>query len=239
MSVSKRLTLPDHSQLAYEIYGTGFPLILLHGNGNDRAYFANQLADFAKKYQVIVIDSRGHGQSTNQQSNVSYRLMAEDLAAVFKHEHLQQAHLLGFSDGANIAMIFAALYPNKVAKLVLNAGNLQLSGIRPVVRWATYIQYLFVKLLSLFSAHFKRRAPFVHLMLQPTGLSKEYLSYITAQTLVIVGKKDVIKVEHSLAIASAIPKAKFVLIPNQGHRLARTSPQLFNKEVLQFLEGVN
>ena len=234
---SKKIMLEDKSMLAYEIFGAGFPLILLHGNGNDRTYFEHQIPYFAQNFRVIVVDSRGHGQSTNQQDALSYQLMAEDLNTLFCYEKIQSAHILGFSDGANVAMAFAATYPGKVAKLILNAGNYAVKGVKPLIRIVTDIQYAFVSFLTLFSTYFRKRKAVIRLMIQPTGLSKTALKKILAETLVIVGKKDIIKIEHSMSIASAIPHAKFVLIPNQGHLLAQTSPKTFNTEVVNFLMG--
>ncbi|MGX7329245.1 alpha/beta fold hydrolase [Enterococcus bulliens] len=237
MKRSKTLLLEDGSTLAYRIYGHGFPLILLHGNGNTGAYFERQVPTFAKYFQVIVLDSRGHGASTNVAKHISYRLMAHDVKRLFEVEHLQSAHLLGFSDGANIAMAFASEYPDCVAKLVLNAGNIEVHGMRLVIEWLTYIEYFSVWLLGRFIPYFKAKTPIIRLMIQDTEITKTDLAHITAKTLVIVGKKDVIKVEHSFAIASAIPNSRFVLVANHGHRLARTSPALFNHEVLNFLRG--
>lgn len=235
--IAKSIILSDKSVLAYEIFGTGFPFVLLHGNGNDRTYFANQIPFFAKHFKVIVVDSRGHGKSTGELSQLSYQLMANDLYELFQAEQLKQAYILGFSDGANVAMAFSASYPNKVTKLVLNAGNYSVSGVKLGVRILTDMQYVLVKFLALFSSHFKKRKHVVHLMVAPTGLSKGMLKKISANTLVIVGKKDIIKIEHSMAIASTIPKATFVLIPNQGHLLAKKLPNVFNEEVLHFLVG--
>lgn len=237
MKQTKQLLLTDGSTLAYRIYGSGFPLILLHGNGNTGAYFEKQVPTFAKYFQVIVLDSRGHGQSTNRAPKISYRLMAKDLAALFQAEHLKKAHILGFSDGANIAMAFASMYPDQVDKLVLNAGNITVNGMRLWIEWLTYLEYAAVFFLGLFIPFFKRKVPIIRLMIQDTQITKQDLHHITAQTLVIVGKKDVIKVEHSFGIASSIPRSRFVLVPNHGHRLARTSPALFNNEVLHFLRG--
>ena len=80
------------------------PLVLLHGNGNDHT-FNYQISYFSKEYQVIAVDTRGHGRSTNTQSQLTFPLLAEDLAGIIQQEHLTKINLLGFSDGANIAMV--------------------------------------------------------------------------------------------------------------------------------------
>lgn len=237
MKQSKTLLLSDGSTLAYRIYGQGFPLILLHGNGNTGAYFERQVPTFAKFFKVIVVDSRGHGASTNVAKRISYRLMANDVKELLETEKLTCVHILGFSDGANIAMAFASDHPQYVKRLILNAGNIEVNGMHLLIKWLTYLEYWLVWVFAFFIPFFKEKVPIIHLMIQDTQITKKDLHNITAKTLVIVGKKDVIKVEHSFAIASAIPNSRFVLVPNHGHRLARTSPALFNEEVLNFLRG--
>lgn len=92
--------------------------------------FNYQISYFSKEYQVIAVDTRGHGRSTNTQSQLTFPLLAEDLAGIIQQEHLTKINLLGFSDGANIAMVFTHLYPDFVNKLVLNSGNVTMSGLK-------------------------------------------------------------------------------------------------------------
>ena len=120
MAIEKYFQTIDGSQIFYQIFGkeTNYPLVLLHGNGNDHTFFNYQISYFSKEYQVIAVDTRGHGRSTNTQSQLTFPLLAEDLAGIIQQEHLTKINLLGFSDGANIAMVFTHLYPDFVNKLV-------------------------------------------------------------------------------------------------------------------------
>ena len=110
--------MSDGSEIYYEKYGQGPALFLLHGNGGSGKYFSKQLNSFSKHFNVFVVDSRGHGRSTNTQKETSFQVMAEDLATIMDQEKVQQADLLGFSDGANLAMVFARMYPEKVDHLI-------------------------------------------------------------------------------------------------------------------------
>ena len=111
MAIEKYFQTIDGSQIFYQIFGkeTNYPLVLLHGNGNDHTFFNYQISYFSKEYQVIAVDTRGHGRSTNTQSQLTFPLLAEDLAGIIQQEHLTKINLLGFSDGANIAMVFTHL----------------------------------------------------------------------------------------------------------------------------------
>ena len=72
--------------LNYIDVGNGFPLILLHGNGESHEYFSNQTAFFKTKYRVIAIDTRGHGASPRGQTDFTLKQFSNDLQD-FMTEH--------------------------------------------------------------------------------------------------------------------------------------------------------
>lgn len=225
----------DGSKIYFETYGQGPALFLLHGNGGSGKYFSKQLTRFSQYFTVFVVDSRGHGRSTNTQKETSFRLMADDLLTIMKSQKINKAHLLGFSDGANLAMVFSYYYPEHVDHLILNAGNTVPSGVRLLPHLASYLQYFIVWLGSFVNTGMRNFLPILRLLFRPIGLDENELAKITAPTLVIVGKHDVVKTTHSMFISRALPNANFALIKGQGHMFARRNPQLFNQEVLQFL----
>lgn len=232
----KILLTTDNSLIYYEITGQGSPLFLLHGNGGSGKYFEKQVPEFSRYYTVFTIDSRGHGRSTNRSDTLSFEQMADDLYAIMKQENVTKADVLGFSDGANLATVFAKKYPTMVHRLILNAGNTKEDGIFWPFRVLTRIEYSFLSLVALFSKKAKNRQLIVQLMLKDIGVSTTDLRRISAKTLVIVGKNDLIKRAHTLYIAKEIPNASFVSVPKQGHSFAKKVPKLFNKEILTFLK---
>ena len=121
-------------QLHYEEHGSGEPLILLHGNGEDSTYFEHQVAYFQNRFRVIAVDSRGHGKSPRGTAQLTLGQLASDLASFMDGLALDSAHILGFSDGANIAMLFATAHPERVKSLVLNGGNLFPEGLTDQTR---------------------------------------------------------------------------------------------------------
>ena len=217
----KYAKMPDGSEIYYEKSGQGFPLFLLHGNDGSGRFFSEQVPVLERYYTVYLVDSRGHGRSTNEASMLNFQLMAEDLN--------------GFSDGANLALVFASSFPKKVHRLILNSGNTLVKGVRFSARVISNIHYAWVWLLSLFRPSLRKNLLVIKLLLHDIGLTENDLKKINSPTLIIVGKKDVIKLKHSLYIAKTIPKASFVLVKEQGHELARKDPERFNREVLQFL----
>lgn len=237
MEKQKKLLLTtDKSLIYYEVTGQGEPLFLLHGNGGSGKYFENQVPEFSRYFTVYTIDSRGHGRSTNRSNTLSFALMADDLYSIMKQENIQQVDIVGFSDGANLAMVFTKKYPALVRRLVLNAGNTKVQGVRFFARIVTFVEYACLRLLSLVSQKAKQQVPIISLMIKDIGVSDFDLTHFSQKTLVIVGKYDIIKRAHSISLAKKIPHATFALIPKQGHSFAKKEPQLFNHEILTFLK---
>ena len=110
--------------------GQGEPLVLLHGNGEDMGVFAAQTPVFAEKYRVITVDSRGHGKSVACGVKLHISDMADDLVYVLDAAGVDRANILGFSDGGNVAMVFASRYPERVKSLILSGANAYPSGLR-------------------------------------------------------------------------------------------------------------
>ena len=100
--------------------GQGEPIILLHGNGESCEYFSGQIDAFARYFHVYAIDTRGHGKTPRGDRPFTIRQFADDLLGFMDDRHIEKTHLLGFSDGGNIAMIFAMRHPDRVNRLILN-----------------------------------------------------------------------------------------------------------------------
>ena len=94
-------------RLAYSQSGTGETLILLHGNGEDRSYFVHQIPAFSQHFCAIAVDTRGHGQSPRGGAPFTLEQFALDLRDFMDEYGIQRAHILGFSDGGNLAIKFA------------------------------------------------------------------------------------------------------------------------------------
>ena len=117
-------------ELYYREAGSGEPLIMLHGNGESGEYFINQIEHFQSRYRVIAPDTRGHGRSPRGEAPFTIAQFANDLYDFMQGLGIARAVLLGFSDGANIAMKFAMQHPEMVKALILNGGNLDPSGVK-------------------------------------------------------------------------------------------------------------
>lgn len=235
--VEKLLVATDGSQIHYALYVKAAPtVVLLHGNGGSRHYFDQQLAIYRQQFQVIVVDSRGQGLSTNHAPTLTFDLMAQDLAAVLDQERVATAALIGFSDGANYAMVFAVRYPTRVVKLVLHAGNVSLAGIGALNHAFDVTRWWGNQVVGKVVPKFKKRATVQSLLIKPVPLAWDELAQITAPTLVIAGERDAIKPSESARIAATIPHSQFMLIPDARHSFGRQHPQLFAQMATDFIE---
>jgi 3-oxoadipate enol-lactonase len=105
----------------YDQQGTGEPLILIPFTTADHAYYAFQVADYAKHFTCISIDPRGAGETDKPDGTYSTELFADDVAAFMQALGIHRAHISGLSLGAAIGMWLAAKYPEKVKSLSLHS----------------------------------------------------------------------------------------------------------------------
>lgn len=245
-------------KLNYEERGQGFPLILLHGNGENLTYFKDQIAFFSDEYRVIAVDTRGHGRSPRGIAPFTIRQFADDLREFMEELGIDRAHILGFSDGGNIAAVFAMKYPEKVEKLILNGANLDPSGVKGYFQIPITLAYRLMgargrdrRTTAGKNASFERstsagengrpagkasKKELFGLMVEDPNIKSEELAQIKAPTLVIAGTRDLIKCSHTRLIASCIPDSQLVFIKG-GHSLAKTRAAEFNAAVSRFLKG--
>ncbi len=223
--------------LYYEEKGIKEPFILLHGNGEDGSYFKNQLDYFSDRYRVIALDTRGHGKSPRGTKPFTIEQFSCDLYDFMADLEISNAVILGFSDGANIAMKFAIKYPDKVKALILNGGNLNPKGVKRATQIPIEIGYKIAKHFAKKSPAAKKNAEILGLMVNEPHIALDELSKITAPTLVICGKHDMIKESHTKEIAKHIPNAKLSIMEG-NHFIANKKYIPFNKEVESFLRTI-
>ena len=224
--------------LYYQEKGNKEPFILLHGNGENGSYFKNQIDYFSDRYRVIALDTRGHGKSPRGTKPFTIEQFSCDLYDFMEGLEISNAVILGFSDGANIAMKFAIKYPNKVKALILNGGNLNPQGVKKTTQIPIEIGYKIARRFASKSADAKKNAEMLGLMVNEPNIEINELSKITAPTLVICGKHDMIKESHTKEIAENIPNAKLSIIIG-NHFIANKRYVTFNKEVEDFLQIIH
>lgn len=221
-------------QLNFVEKGKGEVLLLLHGNGESSEYFENQIEYFSKTYRVIALDTRGHGKSPRGKEPFSIRQFAEDLHNFMDGQDIERASILGFSDGANIALTFALKYPERVERLILNGANLDPKGVKRSVQIPIELGYRIARLFAGKSDGAKKNAEMLGLMVNEPHILPEELDSLQIKTLVIAGTRDMIKASHTRQIYGSLPEAELVWIEGD-HFVANKNPEAFNRAVEKFL----
>ena len=218
-------------QLYYETYGTGEPLIMLHGNGGSINAFTNQIPFFEKYYQVIAIDSRLQGKSGGSPDQISYDLMASDFCALLDHLNIKSANVLGWSDGGIDGILMALNCPDKVKKLAISGAN--------TVPDSSALSNADLLGMKDFVTHTlmnsKTAIALVQMMIDQPNIPYANLSQIHCPVLVMAGDHDMIKPEHTLKIFQSISSASLCIFPDSNHGVCQQHPDLFNQTVLTFL----
>lgn len=220
--------------LKYTEKGSGEALVLLHGNNDSGAYFSKQLDAFSSLYRVIAVDTRGHGSSPRGTAPFTLSQFVEDLNFFLDELGIESANLLGFSDGGNIALMFAIKYPQRVKKLILNGANLTPSGVKAAYQTAIEAEYFILDRVFSRSERLKRRREMLSLMVNEPNITAEQLASLSVPTLIIVGTDDMIKVSETAAIHSGIKGSELKIIKG-SHFVSREHPEEFNAAVLDFL----
>lgn len=231
------------ARIWYATFGTGRPVILLHGGlGHSGNWGCQVPALLDQGYRAIVIDSRGHGRSTRDTQPFSYELMAADVATVMETLNLPQAALVGWSDGACIALALASHAPERVDGVFFFACNMDPSGTKEI-EFGPILQRCFgrhvndYKQLSATPDQFDALAEAVGLMQQTQpNYSVQDLAAIRVPVTIVQSEYDeFIKREHAEYLARTIPGATFALLPEVSHFAPLQRPELFNATLRAFL----
>ncbi len=236
-------------ELYYEVYGHGHPLLLMHGNGGSIYDLRYQIPEFAKYFRVIAVDSRAQGRSSDSDAELTFTLMASDMAALLDSLHVDSAYVVGWSDGAIVGLKLALDFPDKVAKLVSDAANFVAdSTALPEEMLEDMRRTTFATLDSatqksiVAQSHFPKRAAIIfdklnRLDLYHPNFTIEQLRSIETPTLVMAGDHDLIKEAHTLRLFHSLPHARLCIIPGVNHSLLQEKPRLANRIIIDFLES--
>jgi len=236
----------DNARIWYATYGSGSPVILLHGGLGHSGNWGYQIPALVRSgYRAVLIDSRGHGRSTRDQRPFTYELMASDVLAVMDALHLEKAGLVGWSDGACTALILASNAPARVAGVFFFACNMDPSGTKeieftPILKRCISRHMKDYAQLSATPDQFDEFSDAVGLMqrTQP-NYSAADLAQISVPVAIVHSEHDeFIKREHAQYLVRSIPNAEFIYLPGVSHFAPLQRPEQFNTATLAFLSKV-
>lgn len=236
------------SKVYYEEYGTGTPLLLLHGGFGSISNFSQVIGPLSKNYRVIALDSPGQGRS-EQIDAISYQIYADYYSAFIDQLKLDSVYVLGWSDGGNSAYILAYDRPDKVKKVVVSGSNTDTDGypdgaVEAMKKWTPetisdeFNEYWlkdFMKLSPNKNNWQKSYMQLKNMWVTKEVISDDHLRKIKSKFLIVYGDRDVTKLEHGLHIYRTIPGGQLTILPNTSHMVFIEKPALISNLIHDFL----
>lgn len=227
------------TRLYYETYGSGPPLLLLHGNGGSIKEFRRNIPYFAQHYRVVALDSRAHGKSVDAADSLSFEMLADDCAALLTHLRLDSAYVLGWSDGGITALLLALRHPKKVRRLAATGANIwpDSTAFEPAL-WQQLQRGYRENKQVVFTDPARKNDWKVFLLdvFQP-HITLDALRRLSAPAFIIAGDHDVIRAQHTLTIYQALPRAWLWIVPDSGHATLLDHADEFNRKTDAFFRA--
>lgn len=222
----------------YETYGSGHPVLVLHGGTGSLEDMREQIRALAATRLVIAVDSRGHGKSSDSDAPLSYPLMADDMLALLDLLNIRQTDVVGWSDGGIIGLDLAMHHPDRIGRVVAIGANYDVGGLERTPDLNAPIPPM--------PGFYARNAPdpahwpalyrkVVTMWATQPHYTVADLGRIKAPVLVMAGAFDVIKRVHTDQLARAIPGAEEAIIEGGAHDVVVSNPAAVNARILAFL----
>lgn len=232
-------------EMYYATYGAGDPVLLIHGGLGHADIWASQVAELSKTHKVIVADSRGHGRSTRDAQPFGYDLMASDYLALLDYLKIDKTALVGWSDGGIIGIDIALTHPERLTKVYAQAANVTTDGVDPGVEtnktFGAYIERSgkdYARMSKTPGEYDAFLEQISQMWASQPNWTKEQLATITTPIAVVSGDHDeAIKREHTDYMASAIPGATLIILPNTSHFAMLQAPDEYTKSVTDFIDA--
>lgn len=234
-------------KIYYAIYNeTGKnPVLLLHGGFASSDCWGFEVPLLSMNHKVIVVDSRGHGRSSMDDTPFSYQLMTSDMMKLLDYLKIKKVSIVGWSDGGIIGLLTAIHHPERVNKLYTFGANFSRSGYKSEIPdtalvkvYMARVQANYKRLSSTPDGFLRLRKALVKMYSEEPEIDTNEIKTIHSPVVIAGGEYDqFIKQEHFEKLAQLIPGARLVIIPNVGHGGVLQDPVTFHEEVIKLLDS--
>lgn len=231
----------------YETRGTGEPVVLLHGGVAPAETFDPQAIALSERFRVLLPERRGHGRTPDVPGPITYAQMAEDTIAFMDALEVRNARVVGWSDGAVVAMHVLLRRPDLVDRLVLMGQALHPDGLSETVIAMSadlgpdHVPPMLRRLYEAVSPdgpeHFEVVfAKLAAIWKVPPAFEPSELDRVTVPTLLLLGDDDpFITLEHAVSLRRAMPNAQLAVVPGGSHAVHMEQPEVVNAILGRFL----
>jgi len=243
----KYITL-SNTNIYYEEYGNGLPLLLFHGGFGSIQDFQKVIPKLAKHFRVIAVDSPGHGRS-EQADTLSFDIMADYYSNMIDLINLDSVNIIGYSDGGITALLLAEKRPDKVKKIIASGVNSRMDGINSeVIEYLKLINPAFIESNQKeWLVDYQSKSPdkdkwekyvtdMTKMYSKNMLIPEQVLSNISAKVMLVFGDRDVIKLEHGIELYRKISGSTICVLPNTPHEVFSESPELISIIGIEFLK---
>ena len=235
----------------------GFPILFVSGLGGFASFWQDQIAAFAKRFEVVTFDHRGIGQSDQARIGYTVERMAADVVSLMDALRIKRAHVVGHSTGGAIAQVLAIDHPGRLASVVLSATWTKADAYfrrlftfrKEVLLRLGPSAYLQSATLYWYPSWWVARnnerlrqleaqnlANFAPVEIVASRIDPDELARIKTPTLVVGAEDDIVTPAYfSEELARLIPAAEVKLFPRGGHFLVHVRAREFANAVLPFL----
>jgi pimeloyl-ACP methyl ester carboxylesterase len=231
----------------YELYGSGDPLILLHGGMCTAETFDGQTPALAEHFRVYLPERRAHGRTADVPGPITDEIMAQDTIAFIEAVGIERAHLVGWSDGALVGLLMALWRPELVGKLVLMAQSVSWEGVHPEL--APFVGRMTKDMVPpQLKQAYEALSPdgpdhldavldkMLALWNTDPAFPLSDLERVAAPALVLAADDDItLSIEHAAAMQRALPDSQLAVVPGASHAVPMEKPELVNRLILDFL----
>jgi pimeloyl-ACP methyl ester carboxylesterase len=214
-------------RMYYELHGTeGFPLVLVHGGGSTiNTTFGRILPMLARTHRVIAVEMQAHGHTRDIDRPFTFTQDADDIATLLDTLQVAQADVFGFSNGGTTALQVGIRHPAKVRRLIIASSNYRRDGMVDGF-WESMEKGTFADMPQIFKDELRKIDPSdaaAHAlfdrdskrMLAFKDIPDQDIKSIQAPALVLDGDRDVVRVEHAVALSRLLPHGRLCILPGE------------------------
>jgi len=238
------INLRGHEIYGYEWDNDGEAVVLLHGGLSKTSSWDYLIVPALEDdFHVYAYDRTAHGFTGDQPGSLHFDFQTKEAIAYLEDVVKTPAHLVGYSDGAIIALMVAIARPDLVKSVVSIGGNSHYSGVdfdmgQPMVSEDDLAEYT---LISPDAPHtlLEKTTRMFEIWKKEPNISKEQLASIQCPVLVVSGDDDVVTLSHTQELYHSIPLGQLAVLPGTSHALVKEKPELFNAIMVAFLEDLS